>query len=102
MTREEAIATVPVGWRFLIERLFRQKPENCVILGVGRHGGLLHFRTSPPPPEYQAQLQAIERLSTRTCEECGCNGGGRRELDGETVTQCDSCQLLRGFRAEQK
>ncbi len=61
MTREEAIATVPVGWRFL-----------------------------------------IERLSTRTCKECGCNGGRCPELDGETVTLCDSCQLLRGFRAEQK
>jgi hypothetical protein len=59
MTREEPIATVPVGWRFLIERLYRQKPETCVILGVRRHGGRLQIRTSPPPPEYQAQLQAI-------------------------------------------
>jgi|GEM_PF-1723503 hypothetical protein len=102
MTREEAIATVPVGWRFLIERLYRQKPETCGILGVGRRGGGLHFRTSPPPPEYQAQLQAIERLSTRTCEDCGCNGGRCRELEGQPVTLCDACNLLRGIRAERK
>ncbi len=102
MTREEAIATVPVGWRFLIERLYRRTPETCVILGVGRHGGCLQIRPSPPPPEYQAQLQAIACLSTRTCEDCGCNGGHRWELDGETVTLCDSCHLLRGARAERK
>jgi hypothetical protein len=102
MTPEEAIATVPVGWRFLIERLYRQKPETCVILGVRRHGGRLHCRTSPPPPEYQAQVQAIERLSTRTCEDCGCDGGRRRELHGEPATLCESCHLLRRFHAERK
>jgi hypothetical protein len=45
MTREEAIATVPVGWRFLIERLYRQKPETCVILGVRRLAWKIHERT---------------------------------------------------------
>lgn len=102
MTRDEAIATIPVGWRFLVERLYRHKPDECAILGVGRHGGRLHIRTSPPPPEYQARIQEIELLSTRTCENCGCNGGWRRERDGETATRCDACHLLRGARAEAK
>ncbi len=55
MTRQEAVATVSPGWRFLIERLYRQKPETCVILGVRRHGGGRQIRTSPHP------------LSTRHC-----------------------------------
>jgi hypothetical protein len=102
VTRDEVIATVPVGWRFLVERLYRHKPEDCAILGVGRHGGRLHIRTSLPPPEYQAHIQEIERLSTRTCEDCGCNGGRCRELAGETATLCEACQLLRGSAAETK
>ncbi len=99
MTREEAIAAVPIGWRFLIERLYRQRPEDCTILAVARHRGRLHIRTSPPPHPFQALIQEIELLSTRTCEHCNCNGGKRRELQGEPATLCDACHLLRGSRS---
>ena len=66
---------------------------------MSRVDGRLHVAATGVAARDQERIRAAEAESGRTCEDCGNNGGRGRDLpDGEVLTLCDACHLLRARR----
>ncbi len=92
----QARTKVGVGWYTPLYALYGAMPAGCEIAEISRVEGRLHVTVQGATPGFMEAIKAAEEESARTCEDCGNNGGHRRELDGsEILTLCDACQLLR-------
>lgn len=81
------------GWQKLVRPLRDEaNAKGITILQVKEKLGGLRFYAHPYDEGFQALVNAAERASTTTCEDCGEPGTHR--TDGWWRTSCDACEAI--------
>lgn len=79
------------GWKSLYEPLIDLcQQEGVAITQIKEKFGTLRFYVAGAPAHIHDAIDAAERKSAETCEECGAPG--KRRQGGWIVTCCDACQ----------
>ena len=91
MAYEYSEKDVGPGWASLVKPLIeRAKAEGIDIRQIKEKFGGLRFYTGPAPESFYNDIDAAEKASMKTCEECG-QPGKTRNTDGWMRTRCDAC-----------
>ena len=78
------------GWKALIDPLTTLcRKEGVAILQIKEKFGTLRFYVGSAPDHVRDAIDAAERRSAETCEQCG--GKGKRRDDGWIRTLCSKC-----------
>lgn len=79
------------GWRGLIEPLVAEcQARGVAVLQIKEKFGTLRFYAGGAPEDLYAKIEAAERASAATCEDCG--EPGRLRTGGWLRTLCDACE----------
>lgn len=78
------------GWKALYEPLIELcKTEDVAILQIKEKFGTLRFYVGSASDEVHEAIDAAERKSAETCEQCGAKG--KRRDEGWMRTLCTEC-----------
>ena len=89
ITRNQAKRMVGPGWSSIIDKIYDNITSECYVMQVKEKWGYLHFYTGGLTPEEEAVIDAAEKESCITCEDCGGLGTLRSDLPW-VLTLCDS------------
>lgn len=95
-TEEQARSFVGKGWQPLLDICIAALPEGSVVHQIKeKFGGLRFYCTltddCPNPDEVYKVIAAAERLSFKTCEECGNPCEPKRSSRGWLYARCEDC-----------
>lgn len=90
LTLKDAKRQVGKGWHPILEKLYRKKPRDTVVVQVKEKFGGLRFYTGGTTEEFLDLIDEAEKASYVICERCGEKGEMRPEL-GWIKTLCDNC-----------
>ena len=97
ISRRDAKRMVGKGWSKILDKLYDVKPRSVYVAQVKEKFGGLRFYIGSANREFFDAIEAAEKESYLTCEECG-EPGKLREDFGWILTLCDEHYLERKRR----
>lgn len=95
--------SIPSGWMRLVGDLHRSlSPDGYRIVQIKEKFGELRFYATDYPENNRALIHRAEKLSAKTCQNCGDTTTARLRNHGWVATLCQACDATgeRGYARE--